>query len=210
MVKELIERNKLLPMTTTRRSYVRENITGYATMVKQRLDEGWSGHLMVFIFNQLRGDIRQMNHQMQIQIENTYASLLTRLNRRPNDYGVSNPILIACPDFPVPKHEKKPLPEVVTNDGMHYNGLLFIPPGLSRLKVSIQQHFADNESHYLRDQVLNRIVIEPITHNVDHLTDYGLKGLKANRLPGDEDLLILPKSYNEILARQYRTNFEDQ
>jgi len=63
------ERNVLLPMATTSRNTLKDQITGYATMVNQYLDEGWNGHLMVFMFNQLRGGIRTMNHQMQNQIE---------------------------------------------------------------------------------------------------------------------------------------------
>jgi hypothetical protein len=171
-----------------------QQIGGYATMVKQHLDQGWQGHMMTFMFNPLRGDVRSMNHQMQKQIENVYASLLTRLHRRPHAHGITHPVLIVCPDFPVPKYAKKPLPEVITNDGMHSNAILLVPPGPSRLKVSIQQHFIDNQSHYLRDQSLNRIDVRPITHDVDYVTDYALKGMKANRLPGNETVLILPKT----------------
>jgi hypothetical protein len=59
--------------------YWKDQISGYATMTKQYLDQGWRGNLMTFISNQLRGGERQVNHQMQYQIEGTYASFLTRL-----------------------------------------------------------------------------------------------------------------------------------
>jgi hypothetical protein len=194
----------------TLRRYLKDNIRGYAEMVKEKLDEGWNGHLMTFMFNQLHGGLRQMNHQMQKQVENVYASLITRIHRKPNASGVIHPILIGCPDFPVPKYEKKPLPDVVTNDGLHYNGLLLVPPGSSRLKVPVQQHFTDNQSYYVREQVLNRIHVEPITHDVYGVTDYAFKGLKANRLPGNETILILPKTGREISARPYRTDSQDE
>ena len=197
-------------MTITQWRNWKEQISGYATMVKQKLNEGYEGHLMTFTFNSLNGGLRQMNLKMQKQIENVYGSLITRIHRRPHAAGVIHPILIGSPDFPVAKHEKKPLPEVITNDGLHYHGILLLPPGPSRLKVSLPQHFADNQSHYLRDQVMNRIDVRPITHDVDHLIDYAMKGLKTNRLPDDEDLLILPKTYREISARPYRKNFEIQ
>jgi len=132
------------------------------------------------------------------------------MHRRPHASNIVHPVLIACPDFPVAKTEKKPLSEVITNDGLHYNGLLLIPPGSSRLTVPLQQHFTENQSHYLRDQILNRIDIKPINHNIDNVTDYALKGLKTNRLPGNETLLILPKTYLEISTRPYRANPEDQ
>jgi hypothetical protein len=182
--------------------HLKDDIRGYGDMVKQKLAEGWQGSFMTFMFNPLPGGIRQMNNQMQKQIENTYASFITRLHRRPHS-GVTHPILISCPDWQVRKHKRKSKFEVTINDGLHNHGILLVPPGSSRLKVSIQQHFKDNESYYLRDQILKRIDVEPITHNVDHLTDYALKGLKANRLPGHETLLILPKTDLEISVRPY-------
>src|SRR4051794_1836594 len=102
-------------MTTSQRNHLKEDIVGYGKLVKQRLEQGWQGQLMTLMFNKLTGGINQMNLQMQHQVENLYASFLTRLYRRPHAYGVVQPILIACPDFPVPKYEKQSLPEVITN-----------------------------------------------------------------------------------------------
>lgn len=185
----------------------KEQISGYAMMVRHHLDDGWNGHLMTFVFNQLRGDVRSKNHQMQNQIENVYASMISRLIRRPRAYGAIHPIMIGCPDFPVKKYAKKSLTEVITNDGLHYHVILLLPPGPSRLKVSVQQHFDENQSYYVRDQILNRIHVEPFNTNDDGstVTDYALKGLKTNRLPDDETLLILPKTRRETSARPYRT-----
>ena len=177
-------------------------------MAKQYLDRGWRGNLMTFISNQLRGGERQINHQMQYQIEGTYGSFLTRLNRRPHARGAINPILIACPDWPVAKYEKKSLREVLTNDGLHYHGLLLLPPATStsRLKVSVAQHFVDQQSYYVRDLILNRIDVRPFNNeDVYDVVDYALKGLKTNRLPAEETLLILPKSNREIRTRPYLT-----
>jgi hypothetical protein len=158
-------------MTIAPRNSLKENIGAYANWVKRRIDEGYDGHLMTFVFNQLRGDIRQMNLQMQHQIENMYASFLTRLHRNPHAVDVIHPILISCPDFPVPKYEKTSLRQITTNDGLHYHGLLLIPPGRSRLMGSTAQHFADNQSYYVRDHILNRIDVRPITHDVDRVTE---------------------------------------
>ena len=174
-------------------------------MVGERLDEGWGAYFITFMFNQLRGNVRSINDQMQTQIEFVYASFLTRLYRRPKAFGLAHPILIACPDFPVPKHEKKPLREIVTNGGLHYHGVLLVPPQKSRLKVSVPQHFADNQSYYVREQILNRILVDQITHDVYRATDYTLKGMKTGRLQGNETLLILPKTRSEISVRPYRS-----
>lgn len=190
-------------MTTAQRNYLKDTITGYAGIVKQHLDDGYQGYSMTFMFNPLTGGIRRMNQQMRNGIENMYASLVTRLYRRPDAYGVIPPTLISCPDFPVAKYEKKSLLEVTTNDGLHHHGILLIAPIPSRLKVSVPQHFSDNQSLYVRDQVLNRIHIQPITHDVYGITDYTLKGLKTNRIQDDEAILVLPHPYRAS-ARPYQ------
>src|ERR1700692_1311654 len=159
-------------MTMTQRNYLTGNIAGYGHWVKQKIDEGYKGHLMTLMFNQMHGCSKQMNHQKHIQVQNAFASLLTRLHRKPFAHGVIHPILIGCPDWPVPKYQKQSRSDVVTNDGLHFHGILLIPPGSSRLKVSVPQHFADNQSFYVRDQVLERIDIKPITHDVHRVTDY--------------------------------------
>jgi hypothetical protein len=87
-------------MTIPQRDYLKDTITGYAGIVKQHLDHGYQGYSMTFMFNPLSGGIRRMNQQMRNGIENMYASLVTRLYRRPHDHGVIPPILISCPDFP--------------------------------------------------------------------------------------------------------------
>jgi hypothetical protein len=184
-------------------------IGAYAQMVRGHIDNGWSGHMMTFMFNQIGGGFRQMNLEMQTHIGNVYASLVTRLHRRPHAPGVTLPILLSCPDFPVAKHQKKPLSEVITNGGLHNHGLLLIPPGPNRLKVSVSQHFVDQQSHYLRDQILNRIDVSRITHDVGRVTDYVMKGLKAHRLPDDETLLILPNSRGEVSVRPYTSSSEE-
>jgi hypothetical protein len=90
-------------------------------MVQQYLDRGYQGYLMTMKFNQLSGNEQQKNHQMQASIEGMYASLLTRMVRKPRKYLSENPILIACPDWPVWKHDKVTLSEVITNDGQPWH-----------------------------------------------------------------------------------------
>ena len=193
-------------MTKTRYQSAKELITGLANRTKQLLDEGWQGYFTTFMFNRIRGGTTQVNRQMQKQIEGTYASFLTRLNRRPNGSGAVHPKLIACPDWPVPKNEKIPVKEFLINDGLHHHGILLIPPGPSRLKVSIDQHFTDNQSYYIREGILARIDVRPFRNeDVYDVTDYAFKGLKTNRLPSEETLVILPKSHLEISPRPYLT-----
>ena len=176
---------------------IRQQIIGYTTLVKQYLDQGWQGYLMTMMFNQLPGNDRQKNHQMQVSIEGIYASFLTRLIRNPRTSSSGKPILICCPDRPVRKHKKTILSEVITNDGLHYHGVLIVPMQ-SRLKIPVHQHFSENQDYYLRDGMLRRIDVRPfIDDDVSTVVDYALKGLKTNRLPDDENLLILPKTHLE-------------
>ena len=182
---------------------IKQQIIGYTTLVKQYLDQGLQGYFMTMMFNQLPGNDRQKNHQMQVSTEDIYASLLTRMIRKPWRFPAANPILIGCPDWPVWKHGKMTLSEVITNDGLHYHGVL-LAPVQSRLNMPVHQHFIENQDYYLRDGILRRIVVGPfIDADVSRVVDYALKGLKANRLPDDENLLILPKTHLEISKRPY-------
>lgn len=182
---------------------IKQRIIGYTTLVKQYLDRGFHGYLMTMMFNQLSGNERQKNHQMQVVIEGVFASLLTRITRRPWISSAANPILIGCPDWPVWKYSKITLSEVRTNDGLHYHGVLIVPVQ-SRLKIPVHQHFDENRDYYLRHGILRRIDVRPFIHtDATNVVDYALKGLKTGRLPDDENLLILPKTHREIAKRPY-------
>ena len=65
------------------RHQIKQDITGYTIMIQQYLDQGYQGYLMTTMFNQLSGNEQQKNHQMQVSIEGMYASLLTRMVRKP-------------------------------------------------------------------------------------------------------------------------------
>jgi hypothetical protein len=178
---------------------LREQIGGYGRKVRGVLESGWSGYFMTFLFNPLRGSQVQMNREMKHEIEGLYGSFLTRSIRRPHAVDVKKPALIACPDWPVPKKAKKRLQEITTNDGLHHHGILLVAPAdrHHRLKVPVEQHFADHQAYYTRDQYLKSIEAKPFSiSDAETVTDYALKGLKANRLPDDEEaLLILPTTY---------------
>ena len=106
-------------------SMIKEIIaTGYYHMVKERLEEGWQGYLITFMFKGIRGARQGVIRQMQREVERVYATVLTRVLRpSPNKSIAAYPLWIVCPDFPVPKHAKMDLKEVTVNDGLHYRGL---------------------------------------------------------------------------------------
>jgi hypothetical protein len=178
-------------------------------MFQEKLDEGWQGYLMTFMFHQLAGNQIRANRQMRGHIDGVFASFLTRCLRSPNSYGIMRPALFASPDWPVSKRDKAEAmtwDQITTNDGLHYHGILLVPPPSAkwRLKGPIDQHFIDHQKTYLRYSLISRIDAKMIApDDVHRVTDYALKGLKQNRLPDEECLLVLPKSRGETRPRSF-------
>src|SRR5829696_5658998 len=79
--------------------------SGYGGMARERLEEGWDGYLITFMFKSLRGSRASVIRQMEREVERVYATILTRIIREPRKHPISElPLWIVCPDFPVPKH----------------------------------------------------------------------------------------------------------
>ena len=160
---------------------IRALIGGYTVMVKEYLRSGWSGHLMTFMFNQLPGSQLEKHQKMKIQIEGVHSSLVTRVIRRPHAHDAKPPILLAAADWPVPKKDKQTISEIITNDGLHYHGILMIAPPdrHHRLKGRIDQHFVDHLDYYTRNGLLRSIEAKSFPlGDAEVVTDYALKGLE--------------------------------
>ena len=189
---------KLFQSTRPNWIIVKQLISAYGKRAREHLDSGGSGYLMSFLFNRTGGSEKEMNRVMKSEIEGLYASLLTRLIRRPHSPGAIKPVLIASPDWPVYKKRKTLLSEITTNNGLHHHGILLVAPvdRHYRLKIPVEQHFADQQDYYTRDQKLRSVEARQFpAEDAGIVVDYVLKGLKANRLDDDETLLILPTTY---------------
>jgi hypothetical protein len=177
---------------------VKKIIDGYGAVVRDRMKAGWSGYLMTFMFNSLRGSPFEKNEQMKGEIAGVHSSLVTRVIRKPRADDANLPILFCAPDWPVAKRNKKPLSQVITNDGLHHHGILLIAPAdrHSRLKLPVDQHFRDLQHYYTRDRLLLEVdarqFLEVDAHKV---TDYALKGLKTTHLSYDDAMLLLPSNH---------------
>ena len=172
---------------------------GYGQMVTSKLRQRWEGYLLTFMFNQLRGSRRSVFRQMEREIERVYATVLTRIVRKPHSETYKNhlPIWIGCPDFPVPKHVKMELRDVVVNDGLHIHAIALIPP-TSRLPTSLDQHFQDYQDRYVRSGYpLQRVHATEITSNPSYVVGYGFKSVKRGRVDLEE-VIILPRSRSEL------------
>ena len=84
------------------------------------------------------------------------------------------------------------------NDGLHFHSILLIPP-ISRLRVSVGEHFDEHLTKYLGDRrTIDRIDVEPIATQTSYkVTDYVFKSVKRG-LPYDEHVLIFPKAFSEM------------
>ena len=175
--------------------------SGYGRMVTERLEEGWEGYLITFMFKSLRGARQSVIRQMEKEVERVYATVLTRIIREPSKSPVAQlPLWIVCPDFPVPKHERAPLREVTINDGLHLHGIALIPPW-NRMNCGLDKHLELSQRLYVRaGYSLGRVHAVPITHDPEYVVGYGLKSISRRRLDFDH-VLILPRSHSEMPSK---------
>ena len=186
-------------VTKSTASTIDEIITsGYGAMVTERLEHGWEGDLITLMFNRIRGSQRSVIRQMQREVERVYATVLTRIIRNPRKIPVFGlPLWIVCPDYPVPKHAKMELRDVVLNGGLHLHGIALVPPW-SRMNCGLDEHFEMAQELYVRrGYSLSRVHAVPITTNPEHVTGYALKMIPRRRLAFD-DVLVLPRSHSEM------------
>jgi hypothetical protein len=104
--------------------------------------------------------------------------------------------MIGCADLPIlNKRNKHSIRDAKVNGGLHIHPITLTPPQ-SRLKVSVEQHFADQADRYLKIGGLQKLDVRPIDRTPANATDYALKAFKEGRV--DEDaLFILPRSLSE-------------
>lgn len=71
-------------------------------MVIDRLNEGWSSHLMTFLFRQLPGPRGLVIQAMKDKLQRVYSILVTRVHRIPRTAPADElPGLIGTADLPV-------------------------------------------------------------------------------------------------------------
>lgn len=183
----------------------RDIIFGYGQWVTERMEAGFSGYFMTFMFNPLPGSGRSRKQLMEDEVSRTYAKLLTRIFRDPNKEKIERwPMWLASPDMPVFKHSGNNIHDVTINDGMHYHAIALVPPE-NRLGMDLKDFLDENPKLLAgRNRYLSRIHVEPISDRPEYVTDYALKALKTGAA-GSDDLLILPETHSE---RPNRTRWE--
>jgi hypothetical protein len=186
--------------TMTGNRFKREMLAGYVQLVEDRVQQGFQPSLITFMFRQLAGSPQAVIRQMRDEVERVFATFLTRVVRDPRSpRSVGRlPVLIACADLPVAKREKRALREVTINGGLHYAGVLLVPPQ-SRLRVTAQQHFAERAELYLGGRRrLDRIDVRPVESDPARVVDYVMKSCTRGRLAYDNSVLVLPRARGEL------------
>jgi hypothetical protein len=173
-----------------------ELVHGYTQMVTDQIRDGWSCSLLTFLFPHLAGSRAAVIERMKDEIQRFYSTLVTRTHRKPRTASPDElPPLIAVADLPVYKRDKTASPMVLCNGGLHFHGLLLVPP-TCRLKESVDQHIQNRRDLYLRG--LADLHVRRVTHGYDSVVDYVFKTVLRGRVSYDEATLLLPRAAREL------------
>ena len=168
-------------------------------MAAEYVEEGWTPHLLTFMFQQLRGSPASVARQMEREVERVYSRFVTRVVRNPKSaLAVGHlPVWLCSPDFPVFKFAKQTLHDATVNDGRHMHAIA-LQPRRSRLKTDLAEHFEAAQTLYVGQGFpLSRVHAVTITHDLEKVVDYAFKAIRWGRV-GEDASLILPRSRSEL------------
>jgi hypothetical protein len=174
-------------------------VQGYAEMVTDRVNDGWSCHLLTFLFSQLPGPRSAVISRMKDEVHRVYSTFITRVTRKPRTASPDRlPVLIAAADLPVYKRDRASSPKAHCNGGLHFHALL-LTPASSRLVDAVDGHFRLNERHYLgQSGIMAGIHVRPVTSDPGYVVEYVFKTVLRERVSYDEGILILPRAASEL------------
>ena len=177
----------------------RQLVDGFTRMVTDRVDSGWSSHLMTFLFSQLTGPRGTVIQSMKDEIHRVYSTLVTRTHRKPRTASPDElPFLIGASDLPVYKRDRDSSPLVLCNGGLHFHALLLVPPD-TRLELPVEQHFRIHEEIYLgRRRLITELDVRPVTETHERAVDYVFKTILRGRVSYDDGVLLLPRARDEL------------
>ena len=159
-------------------------IAGYSNLIEDRIDHGFDGYFLSFMFKPLPGSPKTRLIQMNDEVQRVYSTFVTRVVRNPRSETnkASLPFLITVPDRPTFKRNKQKISDLNINNGLHLHGILCLP-WTSRLKVDVPTHFKTNEAIYAKNRLL-RIDVTPIYS--EDVVDYAFKSLKNGNATADD------------------------
>jgi hypothetical protein len=177
----------------------RQQTDGFTQLVIDRMNDGWSCHLMTFPFVQLPGPCGAVIQAMNGEIQRVYSTFVTRTHRKPRTTPTRDlPFLVGAADRQVYKKDPTSSPLILCNGGLHFHGLLLVPPE-TRLAVPVEEHFREYEAMYIgRRRLITGLDVRPVTETHERAVDYVFKTILRGRVSYDEGVLILPRSRDEL------------
>jgi hypothetical protein len=118
-------------------------------------------------------------------------------------------MFIGAADLQVYKRDPTSSPLVLCNGGLHFHGLLMVPPD-TRLGVPVEQHFRDYQDMYLgQRRLITRLDVRPVNETHERVVDYVFKTILRGRVSYDDGVLILPRARDELgPTRERETDHE--
>jgi hypothetical protein len=175
-------------------------IDGYADLVTSKIDGGWSGSIVTFLFDQL--PTSRPSNLMRDEVHRVYSTFVTRVVRDPTRPSRLDrlPVLIGSLDLPVFKQRRDASTgEPGVNGGLHAHAILLVPPR-PRLRETVADHFATNDHLYrpVGRSRIARIHVQPIDHDPVRMTEYVFKAVANRRLDYDDAVFVLPRALSEL------------
>jgi hypothetical protein len=173
-------------------------IQAFGEMISVWQSQGWNGHLVTMMFDEIPGNRTTKVRQMQQAVYKLYGRLLTRMFRNPRSakWAALLPRGVFSPDLPVSKRNKQDLFEVAVNEGAHIHGAL-LTNTMGRIREpSLDEHFRRNRTDYLISP-LREIHVLPIVSKPADVLEYTLKQVKRRSFTFD-DLTIVPRLESEL------------
>jgi hypothetical protein len=172
-------------------------VGAYSQFIDEKLEQGFDLYVTTMHYRHLPGRWDAQIKRMHAGAHKVYASLVTRVVRHPlRADPTTMPIMIAVPDFPVPKHNRQTLRRVAKNDGLHLHALVAIPP-FSRLRqrwdILVKRSHANG---FRPNGDLASLHVAYVDRTSRKVVDYVFKSLSRGRCTVD-DILILPEGRAE-------------
>lgn len=180
----------------------RLQIEAWEKWFQKKIDSGWMVYLVTLQLKRLDVSMYEAKEIFKRDATTLYKRLLTRVCRRAREAKTGElPIFIGCPDFPVPKLKEKQWQPQMPLNGIHYGGLIAIPPN-SRLKDQ-----SDPGIRKLIFNLFNKVEVS-CSLGLDHVpvndrgvVGYTLKQVLRGTVP-DEEVLHLPLSKSELASEK--------
>jgi hypothetical protein len=180
-------------------SVTRQLVDGFTQLVIDRMNDGWSCHFITFPFVQLPGPRGAVIQAMKDELQRVYSTFVTRTNRKPRTASPDElPILIGAADLQVYKRDPTSSPLILCNGGLHFHGLLLVPPD-TRLNVPVDEHFRVYQDMYVgRRRLITKLDVRPVTETHEVAVDYVFKTILRGRVSYDDGVLVPPRARDEL------------